>query len=182
MNQQLARDLLAEIEETQQRSEQYLGYWRRGPIVQLWGVVWIVAHLACYWLPSKAGSIWMICDVAGFIGTMVLRWRERDGDNQQQNDRRLAWAGCILLAFGIIVSMLIGPRGRGIEMFWTCLAMSAYMLHGLWFGLRWTVLGGLVIAVSLAAYLLQSPWYDLIMAVAAGGGLLLGGTWMRHAR
>jgi hypothetical protein len=25
-------------------------------------------------------------------------------------------------------------------------------------------------------------WFDLVMAVAAGGGLLPGGTWLRHGR
>ena len=183
MNQQMARDMLAEIEQTQQRSAQYLGYWRQGPTVQLWGLVWIIAHIACYFLPASAGPIWLVCDAIGFAGTALLRLRHSaDDSSQRQTDRRLMWAGCILLAFGAIASMLIGPRGRAIEVFWTCLFMSAYMLHGLWFGLRWTVLGALVIAVSLLAYFSHSPWYELIMAAAAGGGLLLGGTWMRHAR
>lgn len=60
--------------------------------------------------------------------------------------------------------------------------MSGYMLHGLWSGLRWTVLGAAVTAISLVAYFFLAPWFHLVMAIAAGGALLLGGTWLRHAR
>jgi hypothetical protein len=114
MNQQMARDMLAEIEQTQQRSAQYLGYWRQGPTVQLWGLVWIIAHIACYFPPASAGPIWLACDAIGFAGTALLRLRHRDS-SQPQTDRRLMWAGCILLAFGAIASMLIGPAAARLK-------------------------------------------------------------------
>jgi len=56
------------------------------------------------------------------------------------------------------------------------------MLQGLWVGLRWTVLGAAVCVMSVLSYFFLAPWYDLVMAVVGGGGLLLGGTWMRRAR
>lgn len=178
MNQQQAQDMLAEIEQTQQRSERFLGYWRRGAIVQMWGVVWIIAHLGAWLAPAQTGSIWMICDLLGAAGTLLLRSR---GDDSPI-DRRLVWAGCIVLAFGVLGTLLIGKNGRAIDVFWTCLVMTGYMLHGLWSGLRWTVLGAAVMVVSLLAYFGPAPWFNLVMAAAAGGGLLLGGTWLRHAR
>ena len=178
MNPQQAHDMLAEIEQTQQRSHRFLGYWRRGAIVQLWGMVWIAAHLATYFAPGDGGRIWMIGDAIGIAGTIFLNTR----GGAERPDSRLAWAGCIVLAFGMIVSVLIGANGNAINVFWTCLVMSGYMLHGLWSGLRWTVLGAAVTLISLAAYFLLTPWFNLVMALAAGGGLLLGGTWLRHAR
>lgn len=87
-----------------------------------------------------------------------------------------------MLAFGLVGTVLIGPNGHAIEVFWTCLAMGGYMLFGLWRGLRWTVLGAAVTALSLLAYFCLTPWFNLVMAAAAGGALLLGGTWLRHAR
>lgn len=178
MNPQQAQDLLAEIEQTQQRSERFLGYWRRGAIVQLWGVVWIAAHLAIYFSLGNAGRIWMIGDAIGIAGTILLNTR----GGAERLDSRLVWAGCIVLVFGMLCSVLIGQNGRAIDVFWTCLVMSGYMLHGLWSGLRWTVLGAAVTVISVVAYFLLAPWFNLVMAVAAGGALLLGGIWLRHAR
>lgn len=174
-----AQQMLDEVARTEQRSEQYLGYWRGGVYVQLWGVVWIAAHLATFFLPSYSGWIWGIGDGAGMTATVLLRLRDR---GNAAADNRLAWAAIILIAFGLMASFLIGSHGRALEVFWTCMVMTGYMLRGLWFGARWIVLGGLVCAASLLAYCYLRPWFDLAMALAAGGGLLLGGTWLRGAR
>lgn len=182
MDRQLAQAMLAEVEQTQQRSGRLLGYWRQGQIIQLWGLVWIAAHLATYFLPARSGSIWLLCDSLGLAATVWLRLRNRDAASAAHTDRRLLFAALILLLFGLLACTLIGPHGRAIEVLWTSMAMTGYMLYGLWAGLRWTVLGAVVMALSLAAYLYLGPWYDLAMAAAAGGGLLLGGTWIRHAR
>lgn len=112
MNPQQAQDLLAEIEQTQQRSTRMLGYWRRGAIVQLWGVVWMTAHLTIYCLPGHAGGIWMLCDALGIAGTILLSARGGAG----RLDGRLAWAGCVVLAFGVLGSVLIGANARAISM------------------------------------------------------------------
>ncbi|MYN11327.1 hypothetical protein [Pseudoduganella aquatica] len=182
MDQQLAQAMLAEVEQTQQRSGRFLGYWRQGRIIQIWGLVWMAAHLATFFLPARSGSIWLVCDAVGFAATIWLRLRSRDAASSKHTDRRLLCAALILLLFGMLASLLIGPHGRAIEVLWTCMAMTGYMLYGLWAGLRWTVLGAAVMAASLAAYFCLGPWYDLAMAAAAGGGLLLGGTWIRNAR
>ncbi|MYM36416.1 hypothetical protein GTP44_05650 [Duganella sp. FT50W] len=178
ITQQHARELLDQIETTEQRSQYYLGYWRYAIYVQLWGVIWIVAHLANYALPGHAGTIWAIADAIGIALTIAgrLRQQERTG-----GERRLLWGALILAAFGMMVTMLIGGRPQAIEVFWTCLVMTVYMLYGLWAGPRWTVLGLLVSLVSLATYFYLRPWFDLVMAFAAGGGLLLGGFWLRRA-
>lgn len=178
ISQQQARDMLDEVEQTEQRSQHFLGYWRYGVYAQLWGMVWIVAHLACYMLPYSPGAVWMACDAAGMALTIAMRLREND---RARTDSRLLWALLIVVAFGMMVSVLIGARPRAIEVFWTCMVMTVYMLHGLWAGVRWTVLGLLVNVVSLLAYFYLRPCFDLVMAAAAGGGLLLGGTWLRRA-
>ena len=158
MNPQQAQDMLAEIEQTQQRSERFLGYWRRGAIVQLWGVVWIAAHLAIHAMPGDAGRIWMIGDAIGIAGTIFLNTR----GGAERLDARLAWAGCIVLLFGVQGSVLIGPKSRAIDVFWTCLVMSGSMLHGLWSGLRWTVLGAAETVISLVALFLLPPWFNRV--------------------
>lgn len=173
-----ARDLLADVERTRRRSRDFLGYWRGGVYAQLWGVVWIAAHMINFTLPGRPGAVWAACDGIGIAATIWLRLREpRTG----AADYRPLWALLILAAFGVMAATLIGPRPLAIEVFWTCLVMTGYMLYGLWAGMRWTVLGAAVCAASLLSYFYLRPWFDPVMALAGGGGLLLGGTWLRRA-
>ncbi|WP_394777583.1 hypothetical protein [Undibacterium sp.] len=190
ITQQQARDMLDEVARTQQRSRHYLGYWRYGIYAQMWGVLWIVAHLGSFFRPQQMGMIWTVCDIIGITGSVALHLRGARNNNDSNessdgeggnNDHRRLWAMLIILVFGMLASMLIGPKPRAIEVFWTCLVMTGYMVGGLWAGLRWTVLGAAVCVICLVSSILLAPWYDLVMAFAGGGGLLLGGTWLRRA-
>ena len=42
-------------------------------------------------------------------------------------------------------------------------------------------IGAAVIALTLIGYLWAGPWFELWMAFVNGGGLLLGGLWMRRS-
>ena len=48
LNKQEAEAALNQIEQTQRRSIELIGYWRSGIYVQIWGVVWIVAYMGSY--------------------------------------------------------------------------------------------------------------------------------------
>ncbi|PRC95017.1 hypothetical protein [Solimicrobium silvestre] len=176
---QQAQEALIQIELTQQRSAELIGYWRSGIYVQVWGVVWIIAYLSCFFMPVNSGSIWLICDAIGGIATVILSIRDRKNEKQ---DKRITWAIVIIAAFGILVSTLISNRPGALPVFWTFLIMACYMLSGLWFGIRWIILGATVIALCMVTYLNFMPWFNLIMAIAGGGGLLLGGTWIARAK
>jgi hypothetical protein len=54
-------------------------------------------------------------------------------------------------------------------------------MTGFWFGRVFVVIGMSVIALTLLGYFLAGPWFTLWMAVVNGGGLLLGGLWMRRS-
>jgi hypothetical protein len=59
--------------------------------------------------------------------------------------------------------------------------MLPYVMTGFWFGRVFVVIGMSVIALTLLGYFLAGPWFTLWMAVVNGGGLLLGGLWMRRS-
>jgi hypothetical protein len=178
ITQQQAQEMLDQVEQTERRSQQFLGYWQYGVYAQVWGVVWIVAYLTTFFFPGHNGATWGICNAFGGLTTLILRVREgADG----RGGNRETWAILIIVLFGAMASILIGARPKALEVFWTCLIMTGYMLSGLWTGLRWTILGAAVCAMSLFTYWFLMPWFELVMAIAGGGGLLLGGTWMRRA-
>ena len=56
-----------------------------------------------------------------------------------------------------------------------------YIIAGLWFGHAFVVIGLCISALALVGYFLVGDWFDLWMAFVDGGGLMLGGWWMRRS-
>ena len=48
-------------------------------------------------------------------------------------------------------------------------------------GGAFVVIGTAIIALTLIGYFFAGPWFELWMALVNGGGLLLGGFWMRRS-
>ena len=43
------------------------------------------------------------------------------------------------------------------------------------------MIGTTIITLTLIGYFFAGPWFELWMALVNGGGLLLGGLWMRRS-
>jgi hypothetical protein len=52
---------------------------------------------------------------------------------------------------------------------------------GLWVGPALVAIGLSIAALTLIGYVYADQWFDLWMAVVNGGGLVLGGLWMRRS-
>jgi hypothetical protein len=52
---------------------------------------------------------------------------------------------------------------------------------GLWLGRALVAIGLGITALIVAGYLWIHVWFDLYLALVAGGGLILCGLWMRRA-
>jgi hypothetical protein len=59
--------------------------------------------------------------------------------------------------------------------------MMVYTIVGLWFGYAFVAIGIGIAALTLIGYFLTGDWFHLWMAVVDGGGLILGGLWMRRS-
>ncbi len=168
--------MLAEVTQTERRSTAYFAYWRYGALAQIWGAVWAFAYLGMFFQPQHRNLFWLCGDAVGALATIYVTRQQRG----EPSDLRTWVAFGLVMAFGVLASGLIGERPAAVSVFWTCLFMTAYMIGGLWFGRRWTILGAIVCALSVLAYLYLMPWFNLAMAVIGGGGLMLGGAWMRR--
>jgi hypothetical protein len=71
------------------------------------------------------------------------------------------------------------PRQLGA--FWPIYFMLVYTVVGLWVGNAFVAIGLGITALTLIGYFFAGPWFELWMAVANGGGLMLGGFWMRRS-
>jgi hypothetical protein len=88
----------------------------------------------------------------------------------------------VFIAFGAIWSVGVGhftPRQLGA--FWPTYFMLPYIIVGLWLGSAFVAIGTAIIALTLIGYFFAGPWFQLWMALVNGGGLLLGGFWMRRS-
>jgi hypothetical protein len=86
----------------------------------------------------------------------------------------------MIIVFGVFCGILghFGPRQ--LSTFWPIYFMLFYSIVGLWFGHAFIVIGLAVSALTVVGYFYSAGAFDLWMAVVNGGGLILGGLWMRR--
>jgi hypothetical protein len=175
-----AKEALSEIDEMVGRVRQSRTYDIAGLIMILWGVLVFVGNIATWLWPRDGDHIWIAVNVAGVLATLATIYFRAHG---RSFDVRMLVAYLLFFAFGYFCSTLLGhftPRQQGT--FWPIYFMLFYSMAGLWFGYAFIAIGVCISALTLIGYYLVAgfsflPW----MAVVNGGGLILGGLWMRRS-
>ncbi|CAL79742.1 conserved hypothetical protein; putative membrane protein [Bradyrhizobium sp. ORS 278] len=172
---------LSDIEDITKRVRQSQIYRLSSLLMILWGVLVFAGNLATYLAPLYAGITWRsvyVLAIGGSIAVGVVR-KARSGTSSF--DLRSLLAFVMFSAFGSFVETIghFGPREMGA--FWPIYFMLFYCLAGLWFGMAFTIFGLCVIALTLIGYAFIDGAFPLWMAFVNGGGLILGGLWMRRS-
>lgn len=68
-----------------------------------------------------------------------------------------------------------------IQTFISILIAATYMILGLWFGYRLTVIGVVLAVLVVSAFFYTPTQFPLMVSILGGGALVLGGLWMRRA-
>jgi hypothetical protein len=121
---------------------------------------------AVLWGLAVAGFAGLV--LAGMIGVRTF-------------DARMLAALALFVAFGIFCSWLGHFTPRQLGTFWPIYFMLAYTIAGLRAGYAFVAIGLSITALSLIGYFFAGPWFELWMAFVDGGGLILGGLWMRRS-
>lgn len=178
-----AAKALGDIEAAERRSRALRFYAGAAPYLILWGVVWVVADLVLQMNP-RLGWVWPVAGQAGGWMCALLglwEWRRR----RRQMAGPLPWRGLagilVLVAFIAAMMILIGRDAKAIHVFWGVFFGTLYMLTGLRIGLRGVLIGAGLFAVSLGAYLFGGDYFHLVMGLAGGAGMILGGLWLWKA-
>lgn len=170
---------LSEVEAIVRRVRQSRIYDLASLMLIQWGGLILAGYLASYLWPRSEGWLWVGVNCVGVAGTFALgTWaRRRSG---VRFDARIPLALLLFFAFGYFTCTLghFGPRELGA--FWPMYFMLVYTIAGLWFGRAFVVIGVGIIALTLIGYFYVGAWFDLWMAFVNGGGLILGGLWMRR--
>ena len=180
IDRQAASDALTEIATIARKVRQSTIYRTASANLIMWGILVFAGYAASYLAPRAAIWIWIGVTVIGIAGWIVLAaWKRRRAKVESFNARLLI-AVLLFLAFGVF-TILFGHFGpRQISAFWPIYFMLVYTIVGLWTGTAFVVIGLSITALTLISYVFVGASFDLWMALIDGGGLVLGGLWMRR--
>ena|ERR1700737_3864703 len=182
IDRQEAASALSDIDSIVRRVRQSRIYTTASMILIMWGVLVFVGYCASYLWPREARLVWIAISLLGIIGSFVLGRFNRARNGVRTFDLRVLAAIALFVAFGLFCSVGLGHfTGRQMGAFWPIYIMLVYSIVGLWAGRAFVVIGLSVTALTLIGYFFLGNAFDLWMAFVDGGGLFLGGLWMRRS-
>jgi len=178
-----AASALSDIEDISRRVRQSRIYDLVSQIMIMWGALIVCGNLTSWASPRHGDAIWISVNVLGVLGMAVLSMFGRRRTGARSFDQRILPAFLLLFAFGYFCSGTLGHFGpRQMDAFWPIYFMLFYVLAGLWVGHAFVVIGLSITALTLIGYFfVEGSALPLWMAVTYGGGLVLGGLWMRRS-
>jgi uncharacterized membrane protein YeaQ/YmgE (transglycosylase-associated protein family) len=177
-----AASALSDIDSVVRRVRQSRIYNIASLIMIMWGVLTFAGYLNSYLLPRSAGYGWIAVYVAGIVGSVAISAFQHVRSGVRTFDIRMLVAFLLFIAFGAFCSGVLGhltPRQMGT--FWPIYFMLVYTIAGLWVGQAFVAIGLGITALTLIGYYFIGNAFDLWMAFVNGGGLILGGLWMRRS-
>ncbi|MEO6843104.1 MAG: hypothetical protein ABI192_20360 [Bradyrhizobium sp.] len=177
-----ASEALSDIDEMVRRVRQSRTYELASLIMILWGVLVFAGNVATWLWPWQGYQIWISVDVVGILGTLATGAFTYPRTGVRTFNVQMLVAYLLFLAFGYFCSTVLGhftPRQQGT--FWPVYFMLFYSIAGLWFGYAFIAIGICITVLTLIGYFyIGGLAFLLWMAFVNGGGLILGGLWMRR--
>lgn len=171
---------LKDIDAVAARSNDLKSYTIGAPILIMWGIICMVGYGAGAVSPAY-GVIWFPLSAIGAVATFLMARRAKRGDDGRIGGR-IGWTWMALVVFYIAAFAVLRPTAPNqFAAFPALLVGLSYVLMGIWTSRRYVVLGAAVAALTLTGYFALAPFFSLWMAVVMGGGLVLGGLWLRRA-
>lgn len=181
ISKQEAADTLRDITKTERRTVSDLGYQMAWPHLIIWGVIWLFGYSA-----MAAGVtwdyLWLVLSGIGSLASFAAGYATAQRHGKGFDGRFLATFVVIFL-FVSAVFIILPPRSPiQYGAFFPILVALYYALIGIWTrGWRMLVLGVLLGVLTLFGFLHLQAHFMALMAVVGGGGLILGGLWLRTA-
>ena len=177
-----AADALSDIDDVVRRVRQSLIYDSASWTMIWWGVLVFAGNIATWLWPYYAQYIWPAVNVAGVVGTILISALLYKRTGLRTFDGRVLVAYLLFFAFGYFCSQVLGHYGpRELGAFWPVYFMLFYTLGGLWFGRAFVAIGlGITVLTLIDYFFVDGAAFLIWMAFINGGGLILGGFWMRR--
>ena len=179
-----AAETLSDVERASRRSGRAYGYSKASPHLILWGLIWIVGYSATDLYPYLANYIWPGLVLLGSTVSYLVGKATREAGSPSQGKTaglRMFGLIAVILVFMAATYSIMGPiHGMQPAAFPALLIGTIYCAAGLWAGVRFLVVGALVIALTLTGYFFLSEHFLLWMGFVGGGALVLAGIWFRQ--
>jgi hypothetical protein len=175
-----ASDALRAVSKTEHASSTAFRYSRAAPQLILWGVVWFVGYGVSYLNPRWSG-IWIPLVIGASIASGWLGARARAA--ALRPDWRLSAALAVAILVSLCALFAILPRLDRLSTaaIFPILIGFAYTVVGIRHrAFRLLVTGVVLTALTLIGFYWLPSDFSLWMAVVGGGGLVLGGVWLRR--
>jgi hypothetical protein len=179
---QEAASALSDIDSIARRVRHSTMYRLSSLLTIYWGALVFAANIASFLVPRSAGLIWLGIYAVGIAGSFAISAAGYSRNRVRTVDVRTLLAYLLLIAFGMFCCWLghfTAPRQIGT--FWAIYFMLVYTIGGLWLGYAFVAIGVSITALTLVGYFFVGEWFEPWMAVVNGGGLVLGGLWMRRS-
>jgi hypothetical protein len=177
-----AASALSDINEIVHRVRQSRIYDLASLMLIMWGALVFAGHVVAYVLPRSALLIWLAVNALGCAGSFAISASTRARTGVRSFDARFLAAFLLFLGFGYLWTMgLAHFTPRQLDTFWPIYFMLVYTIAGLWVGHAFVAIGLSISALTLIGYFFIGDAFDLWMALVNGGGLVLGGLWMRRS-
>jgi hypothetical protein len=176
---------LQEIERTERRTRASGGYAAASPHLVVWGLIWACGYVACDFVPPEQwGLVWLPLALLGSAGSAWLASRGRRGaagGRAPGDGARSIGAAAAIAIFIMAFFWIVRPTDLRVGLVFPTMTMGlVYCLAGLYARLpRFVWIGAGAFTVTIAGYLIVPEWTAFWVAAAGGGGLILGGLWLR---
>src|SRR3954471_11328531 len=172
---------LADIDDPVRRLRQSLIYRFTSTIMLMWGVLVFAGNISGWLWPRYGLYFWIAVYVLATASLFAISARSYAQSRIRTFDRRYLLTFLFIISFGIFCCVFGQFSPRQQSTFWPVYIMMFYMIAGAWFGYAFIVIGASIIALTLIGYVyIPGPPFLLWMAVVNGGGLVVGGLWMRR--
>ena len=183
-----AGEAIRDIARVQRRTALASGYSQASPNLLLSGTIWTAGYVASgLTAPEHWGEFWIPLAFVGSLGSFAIAYRARTPDAGDPAARavhaaRGLWASAALMVFTACTFLLFRSSDVTAYLVFPALLLAlVYSLIGA-FGLpRFLWIGAGVFAVTIAGLLIARDSIAFWVAAAGGGGLFLGGLWLRRA-
>jgi hypothetical protein len=176
-----AAQALSDIERIVERVRRSRTYEIASLMLILWGILVLAGNIANFAWPHFGRYIWIGVNAAGAVGSIAVSVFGFPGAGGRSFDVRMAISFLMFFGFGLLCSTVFGHFGpREMGAFWPIYSMLIYGIAGLWFGSAFVAIGlGITVLTLTGYFFVAGAAFLLWMAAVNGGGLILGGLWMR---
>jgi hypothetical protein len=183
-----AASALRDIELVHRRTTRGGAYAKASPHLLIAGCVWATGYGACAVLPTERwGTVWIPLALAGVLGSYIVAYASHRADPGNPaapaaSAARILWMMATTMSFIVTTFLLFQPTDPVSFLVFPALVMAfVYVLLGSLGLPRFRWLGAGMFAMLIIGLSLQREAIAIWVAAVGGGGLILGGLWLRKA-